>query len=124
MLPSVPSSLNDRLIKAISKLSEEQKNELLKFANALRLERRHFSRRPHRIDVSYSDWNRSASGVIHNLSASGLYIEPNGPFARGRKIRLFFEHPYAQKQVKLAGVIVRKDKGGIGIQFKQPLKDF
>ena len=114
-----PESVTNRLIEAIKKLSESQQEYLLQAVKDWINDHREFPRKDCQADVIYSDNNRLAQGIIVNISAGGIYLEPDSPFAVGRKITLTFEHPLAKKQVKVDGEIVRSDQKGIGVKFNR-----
>jgi hypothetical protein len=82
---------------------------------------REYPRKDCQADVIYSKNNRLAQGMIVNISAGGLYIYTDSPFAVGQEITLRFEHPFAEKQIKVNGKIVRNDHKGIGVKFEQTI---
>ena len=112
-------SVTDELIETIKKLSESQQEYLLQAVKDWINDQREYPRKDCRAEVMYSDNNRIVQGMIVNISAGGLYLQPDSPFTVGQEITLTFEHPFAKKQVKAVGKIVRSDQNGIGVKFSQ-----
>lgn len=120
---SRPKSVMDRLIETIKKLSDSQQEYLLKAVQNWIKDNREYPRKTCQTDVIYSDNSRLAQGMIVNISAGGLYLQPDSPFAVGQDVTLSFEHPFAEKQVKVNGKIVRSDQKGIGVKFDQTIEN-
>jgi Holliday junction resolvase-like predicted endonuclease len=114
-------SVTNQLIEAIKKLSESQQDYLLQAVKDWINDHREYPRKECQADVLYSDNKRLTQGIIVNISASGLYLQPDSPFKVGEIITLTFEHPFAKKQVKVEGEIVRRDEKGIGVKFSQSI---
>jgi hypothetical protein len=112
-------SVTDQLIATIKKLSDSQQAYLLEAVQDWVKDNREYPRKDCQADVIYSDNNRLAQGMIINISAGGLYLQPDSPFAVGQDVTLSFEHPFAEKQVKVNGQIVRSDQKGIGVKFDE-----
>jgi len=112
-------SVINQLIEIIRRLSESQQEYLLQAVNDWINDHREYPRKECQADVLYSDKNRVTQGMIVNISAGGLYLQPDSPFEVGQIITLTFEHPFAKKQVKVEGEIVRSDQKGIGVKFSQ-----
>ena len=112
-------SITDELIETIKKLSESQQEYLLQAVKDWINDKREYPRKACQAEVIYSDNNRLVQGMIINISASGLYLQPDSPFKVGEEITLTFEHPFAKKQMKVVGEIVRSDETGIGVKFNQ-----
>lgn len=112
-------SVTSQLFETIKKLSKSQQEYLLQAVKDWINDNREYPRKACRADVHYSDNNQLVRGLIVNLSAGGLYLQPDSPFAVGQMITLTFEHPFAKRQVKVDGEIVRSDQKGIGVQFSQ-----
>lgn len=116
-----PNAVTEQLIETIKKLSDSQQEYLLEAVQDWIQDNREYPRKTCQTDVIYSDNNRLAQGIIVNISAGGIYIQPDSPFSLGQEIILSFEHPFAEKQVKVNGKIVRSDEKGIGIKFDQTI---
>lgn len=116
-----PGSVTDRLIEIIQKLSLSQQEYLLEAVQNWIKDNREYPRKTCQADIIYSDNIRLAQGMIVNISAGGLYLQPDSPFAVGQEVTLSFEHPFAEKQVKVDGKIVRSDQKGIGVKFAQAI---
>lgn len=116
-----PINIDDRLYQAIAKLSEQQKEDLLEFIRKLPFEKRILQRKKYFAEVSYADHSRSANGFIQNISDSGFYIEPNGPFPLYQKLTFTFDHPSLNKHIKVSGEIVRRDQKGMGVRLSESI---
>jgi hypothetical protein len=116
-----PNSVTDKLIETIRKLSSSQQEYLLEVVHDWIQNHREYPRKDCHADVIYSDNNRLAQGMIVNISAGGLYLQPDSPFVVGQEVTLSFEHPFAENQVKVNGKIVRSDQKGIGVKFDQTI---
>jgi hypothetical protein len=116
-----PESVTDLLIESIKKLSVSQQEYLLQAVKDWMSDNREYPRKDCQADVLYSDNNRLAQGMIINISAGGLYLQPDSPFAVGQEITLTFEHPFAKKQIKVNGEIIRSNQKGIGVKFDQTI---
>lgn len=116
-----PESVTNQLIDTIRKLSESQQEYLLQAVKDWINDNREYPRKDCQADVKYSDNNRLAQGMIVNISAGGLYLSPDSPFEVGQAITLTFEHPFAKKQLKVDGEIIRRDEKGIGVKFDQSI---
>lgn len=112
-------SITSQLIEIIKKLSESQQEYLFQAVKDWINDHREYPRKECQADVLYSDSNKAAQGIIVNISGGGLYLQPDSPFEVGQIITLTFEHPFAKKQVKVEGEIVRSDQKGIGVKFNQ-----
>ena len=116
-----PESITSQLIDAINKLSESQQEYLLQAVKDWINDHREYPRKECQADVIYSDNNRLAQGMIINISSCGLYLQPDSPFEVGQEITLTFEHPFAKKQLKVDGEIIRSDEKGIGVKFDRSI---
>lgn len=113
--------VTNQLIATIRRLSDSQQAYLLETIQDWISDNREYPRKDCHADVIYSDNNRLAQGMIINISAGGLYLQPDSPFAVGQDVTLSFEHPFAEKQVKVNGKIVRSDQKGIGVKFDESI---
>lgn len=115
--------ITSQLIKIINKLSIGQQEYLLEMVQDWIKDKRNFPRKDCIADIVYSDNTRLAQGMIVNISAGGLYLQPDSPFTIGQNIILSFEHPFSNQQMKVNGKIVRSDEKGIGVKFDQIIGD-
>jgi PilZ domain len=116
------ANIDERLNRSISTLSAHQKEKLLALCEDLQKDRRKQPRTRHVAEVIYADAHRSASGFIQNISAGGLYIEPESVLDTGGKITLTFDHPDGKGHIKITGNIVRKDPKGFAIKFTDAIE--
>lgn len=68
--------------------------------------------------IDYSTEDRMYKDYIQNISAGGVFIETQMPFAEGQELSLSFPLPNYQKYIKISGEIVRTSPHGIGVRFK------
>lgn len=112
----------DQLIEVIGQLSQPQQEYLLEAIKKWIKDDRNYPRIDYCAEVVYSDNKRMSSGVTRNISATGVFIEPAGPFSVGREIIMTLEHPASGKPIKVSGKVARKDKKGIGIRFDRQIE--
>lgn len=113
------SNLTVRLFELIKSLSEdEQRNLLRELEEKLSRGKRGHERKPFFMIIDYSTEDRVYKDYIQNISAGGVFIETQMPFAEGQELSLSFPLPNYQKYIKISGEIVRTSPQGIGVQFK------
>lgn len=117
-------AVNGELLKAISKLSDNKQNKLLKIATAWLSDERKHNRRSCFLDVSYSDYRRLGHGTIQNISSDGAFIQPTAPFPPGRSLVMTFEVPQTSKPLKINGKIAWTDEYGMGVNFERKIEGF
>lgn len=109
-------SVTDRLIELITKMTDEEQEQLLKA-----LERRKPKRREARktafIDVVFTVDGREFSGVAQDLSLGGIFIETSQEFDVGKEVSMEIPLSNASRSVRVKGRIARVEPGGIGVQF-------
>lgn len=116
---SKQSSLTVRLFEIIKSLSEdEQKSLLRELEEKLSRGKRKHERKPFFMVIDYSTKDRVYKDYIQNISAGGVFIETQMPFAEGQELSLSFPLPNYQKYIKISGEIVRTSSHGIGVRFK------
>jgi hypothetical protein len=79
--------------------------------------RRKHPRRSYQRPVFFTAQNQYYEGIIKNISRNGAFIEIKSNFSEGQSIRLVIPGTQIDKGVMLKSAIVRKDQGGIGVQF-------
>jgi uncharacterized protein (TIGR02266 family) len=113
------SNLTVRLIELIKNLSEDEQTSLLReLEEKISRGKRKHERKPFFMVVDYSTEDRMFKDYIQNISAGGVFIETQMPFAEGQELSLSFPLPNYQKYIKISGEIVRTSPQGIGVQFK------
>jgi uncharacterized protein (TIGR02266 family) len=113
------SNLTVRLIELIKNLSEDEQTSLLReLEEKISRGKRKHERKPFFMVVDYSTEDRMFKDYIQNVSAGGVFIETQMPFAEGQELSLSFPLPNYQKYIKISGEIVRTSLQGIGVQFK------
>jgi len=113
------SNLTVRLFELIKGLSEDEQRSLLReLEEKLSRGKREHERKPFFMIIDYSTEDRVYKDYIQNISAGGVFIETQMPFAEGQELSLSFPLPNFQKYIKISGEIVRTSPQGIGVQFK------
>jgi Tfp pilus assembly protein PilZ len=78
-------------------------------------------RKSHRESVviftDYSISGKFRNDLIKNLSEGGVFIETNEIFEVGEYIVLTYNNPNNNQNVKIGGVVVRKEQNGFGVKF-------
>jgi len=121
---SKQSSLTIRLFELIKNLSEDEQKRLLReLEKRLNKGKREHERKPFFMVVDYSTEDRVYKDYIQNISAGGVFIETQIPFAEGQELSLSFPLPNYQKYIKISGEIVRTGSHGIGVRFKAADKE-
>jgi len=119
MNQSNQSNLTVRLFELIKGLSEDEQRSLLReLEEKLSRGKREHERKPFFMIIDYSTEDRVYKDYIQNISAGGVFIETQMPFAEGQELSLSFPLPNFQKYIKISGEIVRTSPQGIGVQFK------
>lgn len=111
----------DELMALIQQLSPAQREYLLTAIKQWMKDDRDYPRIDYCTEVIYSDNHRLSSGMSKNISATGMFIEPAGPFSVGREVIVTLEHPKNRKPIKVKGKIARKAKNGVGIRFDREI---
>jgi len=113
------SSITERLIYLVLKLSEEKQKKLLKELELeLPEERRRHGRKPFMTVVDFTSQGRVYREFVNDISEGGVYIQASGPFSVGHDVKMIFSFPGSQDKMKITGHIARVDNTGIGIAFK------
>jgi hypothetical protein len=80
-------------------------------------EKRKSHREPVNIFTDYSMSGKFKNNFIKNLSAGGVFIETNEILEVGEYIVLTYNNPNNNENVKIGGVVVRKEQNGFGVKF-------
>jgi CheY-like chemotaxis protein len=80
-------------------------------------------RRHDRVDcivaVDYDLDNWSHRSVVKDISLGGAYVETDQPATIGEEVMLVLSTFRPHRQCSIAGKVVRRDKGGIGVRFDE-----
>lgn len=108
-----------QLVGMIQNMSEKDVSRLLGFAEELiGKKKRAHERIPCLISTDFVSQNRAYQDYIQDISRGGVFIETSGNFSEGEEIRLTLSLAHYFKPFKIKGVIVRRDRKGIGVKFK------
>jgi Tfp pilus assembly protein PilZ len=80
-------------------------------------------RKPCSTPVKYSSEGISRSDFIQDISNGGVLIQTDGNFFIGQQITLNFTLLNPNREIIVAGKVVRIDPQGIGVKFNDPLAD-
>jgi len=91
-------------------------------ANMLGVPRRKRVRVPCTFTVGIVEGGRTYTGDVENISASGMFLTAARGFSEGMALRIRFNLPRADNEIRLLGEVVRteeiaEDRHGSGIQF-------
>ncbi len=85
-------------------------------------EKRESYREPVHIVVDYAVAGQIKSEFIKNLSDAGIFIETNDNLDIGDYIVLTYTNPIDNEDVKIGGVVVRKEENGVGVKLNHRTK--
>lgn len=109
-----------KLFETILKLDQDQQERVLRYAEELIYEdKRTAVRKVCEIPINFSTRNRIYVDNIKDISESGLYIETNKPLLVGDVIYMSFSMQGYDRPFKISGVIVHKNRMGVGVEFKE-----
>ena len=123
MKNSKDDSINQLITEYIAKLTDDQKQKLLKIIKQTFFEDRAHERKKHLTNVDYQWSGRSASGFIQNISPSGLHLKPSESFEKGQVVTLTFQLPKKERYITVSGKISWRNQWGAGIKFDSEIED-
>ena len=117
------SGIKARLLNLIENLSDDSLLILLKKAEGLPSKgiRKHL-RKFSPINVNFIVQDQEFKGIAQNISYSGVFIETSGTFSMGSKVSLSFVLNGIQNPIKITAEVVRISSRGIGVKFKNLIK--
>ncbi len=112
------NDLTELLISIVQVLPDEEQVILLKDLMSRCLKRGN-TRHPvfNKIDFSYR--GKSYPGIIQDISTTGLFIETNQEFIKGREIIMKIPFHKSAKEILVRGEIIRITPHGIGVNFSK-----
>lgn len=69
------------------------------------------------VDMDLSDWTYKT--LVRDISYGGAYIETDQAIGQQQKVVLSLSIPGSKRGCTLAGQVVRRDPGGVGIRFEE-----
>ena len=108
---------SDTHLKKILDYDEVAKRKNGKGALEYKKDPREITRENYRKEITFSSRNQTYKGMISNISRVGAFIETSSRFSLGQLIHLEIPGDRLFKDLKLKGVVVRIDPGGIGVRF-------
>ncbi|MFW5635120.1 MAG: PilZ domain-containing protein [Thermodesulfobacteriota bacterium] len=82
------------------------------------VEVRRYPRKNFRTSVDFSTQDRAYSDYIRDISVAGVFIETRSPLKVGEELILMIPFSDGGKAVRVKGVVVRKTRDGVGVEFK------
>jgi uncharacterized protein (TIGR02266 family) len=114
------SSVTSRLVDLIMKMSDEERERLLReLEEKLSLIKRKYDRKPYFSIVDYDAKEGSYTDFIQNISAGGVFIGTSKAFSVGQEFVLAFPLPISQEHARITGEVVWVGEEGIGVKFKK-----
>jgi Tfp pilus assembly protein PilZ len=108
-----------KLFDTILKLDKYQQEKVLKYAEDLLYEDKRIAvRKRCNIQINYASQNRIDKDYITNISQSGLFIKTNNPLGISDDIYMSFKMKGYDRPFKVKGIIVYRNRKGVGIEFK------
>lgn len=109
----------DEIITKVRNLNQDQQKDILDILNHWQTgKQREYSRLKTRADVDVVVGDRVIQTDSGDISAGGIYINTTGNFEINKSARVLFSVPGFERPFKLKGVIVRVEKNGVAIRFK------
>ncbi len=113
----IPEEIIEKLAGIAQQLPNEKQQQLLDLLASWRPDVRHSPREPYTELLNFESKNGSHYGHARDVSSTGVFIETPAAFELGEAVDLVLTFISAPNPLKLAGHVVRKVEGGIGIQF-------
>lgn len=82
-------------------------------------EKRRYKRFTCSVSAEFDSKNRRHKGVIRDISLGGIFIENIQPLPVGQEIYLTLFSQSLQRASRIAGIIVRSNPEGMGVQFSE-----
>jgi len=109
-------SVFDRLVEIISKMADEEQEDLLETLIKSRPQQRE-ERKKMYAETTFTVSGEGYNGVVRDLSKTGLYLETHDLFSAGQDICINWKRRQDSKIIKVKGRVARVESKGIGIQF-------
>ena len=121
-LPLSAIDLNQQIVNAVNKMSENEKRNILSILNKSSTgEKRRRHRAHQHIKTRLEQENRTVSCIIENLSPGGAFLITPHPSPTGSEISLSFSILNFEFPVRLKAEVVWAAPHGIGVRFKPDL---
>jgi len=79
---------------------------------------RRYPRKNFRTSVDFSTQDRAYRDYIRDISVAGVFIETRSSLKVGEELSLMIPFSDGGKAVRVKGVVVRKTRDGVGVEFK------
>jgi type IV pilus assembly protein PilZ len=83
------------------------------------IERRDSPRADLVVRVNYQTVDALFSEFARNINEGGIFLETEAPQPLGSTVELEFKLPGSEAPVEVAGLVVRVEPGGMGIEFDE-----
>jgi len=98
--------------------SDEQRKDLIKGIFTRKNKRKNFSKH-----INYTTNNRFYTGLIKDISKTGIFIQTKDSLPRGEIIMLAIPFSNKNKNSIVNGEVVRINQEGFGVKFKSMVKN-
>jgi hypothetical protein len=116
-------SLEERLIKLIKDMSEDQQRKLLSYMESQQAGYRKYPRKDVSIATAYVIKDTIYTDFIKNISAGGVYIITNKSKSVGDEISMNFMLTGHKRPIRVFGKVVRIGPTGFAVKFIEDLED-
>jgi len=106
------------LYKIVVDMNENEQLGLFSKLEELFLGKRLHARKECLLTTDYVFDDRAYRNFVKDISEGGVYVQTNQPIEVGNEIIQSFSLSSEQIPFKFSGEVVRADKGGIGVKFK------
>jgi Tfp pilus assembly protein PilZ len=109
-----------KLFETILKLDQDRQERVLRYAEKLLYEDKRLAvRKACEIPINFCIRNCIYAESIRDISQNGLFIETKKPLAVGDDIYMSFNMQGYDRPFKISGVIVQRNRMGVGVEFKE-----
>ena len=121
------SSIGDReliLARFFTLIHQLSESDLFRFLERFEKKKfamlRQFPRVPCQITLDMAANERAVNCFAKDISAGGMFVESFEPFEVGQRLIICFSIEKEQLALKLKGIVIRQEYGGVGVQFESP----
>ena len=116
-------SLEERLIKLIKDMPEDQHRKLLSYIESQQAGYRKYPRKEVSIATAYVVQDNIYTDFIKNIGAGGVYITTKKSQSVGDEISMNFMLTGHKRPIRVFGKVVRLSTNGFAVKFIEALED-
>ena len=116
-------SIEEKLIRRIKKMPEDQQRSLLNEIKKRQKAYRDHPRLESSIPANYIIEDKTYKDFIKNISAGGVFIATNKSQYVDHEVSLYFRLSGYEKPIKVFGRIVRSDHNGFAVKFYEKVEE-